>query len=147
MQYTVIWDQKSDYNYVRYSRDFVVTVIVITEFDCISCAFPSARIWRKNLCWWIYGENPYPTYFLILRWQSRFIFELLRQCRSCIYFILLTVTPLSQTKMNSNVKQVYLRVNEITDYFPADSTFSYVSQASINANQDTGGKQMSHSLT
>jgi len=29
-----IWDQKSGDIFVRYSREFVITVIVITEFDC-----------------------------------------------------------------------------------------------------------------
>ncbi len=29
-----IWDQKSGVIFVRYSREFVITVIVITEFDC-----------------------------------------------------------------------------------------------------------------
>jgi len=30
-----IWDQKSGVIFVRYSREFVITVIVITEFECI----------------------------------------------------------------------------------------------------------------
>jgi len=29
-----IWDQKNGVIFVRYGREFVITVIVITEFDC-----------------------------------------------------------------------------------------------------------------
>jgi len=31
-----IWDQKSEAIFVRYSREFIITVIVITEFACTS---------------------------------------------------------------------------------------------------------------
>jgi len=43
-----IWDQKSGVIFVRYSREFVITVIVIAEFDCTlffsNCQLPNINI-------------------------------------------------------------------------------------------------------
>ena len=44
----VIWDLKTGFKFVRYNRDFVVTVIVITEFDCtsfVSVCFEGNKMW------------------------------------------------------------------------------------------------------